>query len=382
VKTALQFGAGSIGRGFTAQLFADAGLEVVFVDVAAEVVRTLNERRSYSLHVVGPRVHEMRQITGVRAVDGRDLDAVATEVAAAAVACTAVGVAALSHVAPALARGLQRRAGRGAPPLNVVLCENQLGASRLLRDAVRAALPPADVSLADTTGFVESVVSRMVPFADEAERAADPLAIRCEDYDVLPIDADALVGALPPIPGLQPSRPFAAYFERKLFLHNLGHAAAAYQGFLRGHRFIHAAVADSAVLAVTRGAMAESERALCARHPFDPAELRAHTEDLLARFANPLLRDTVARVGRDPLRKLRRDDRLVGAALLALEHGIAPANIAHAIVAALRFDDGNDPAAAELQRRLKEEGLDAVLRDVCGLAPESELATLIRAAYR
>src|SRR5687767_8089454 len=147
----VQFGAGSIGRGFTAQLFADAGYEVVFVDVAPEVVAALNERRSYPIHFVGPGLHETHWVRGVRAVDGRDVAAAAGEVAAAEIACTAVGVAALPLLAPAIAQGLLSRNAAAGSPLNVILCENQLGVSAILREAVRAQLPAARRELADRT---------------------------------------------------------------------------------------------------------------------------------------------------------------------------------------------------------------------------------------
>src|SRR5205823_313236 len=147
------------------------------------------------------------------------------------------------------------------------------------------------------------------------------------------------------IPGLVPSRPFRAYVERKLYTHNLGHAVAAYLGHCRGCGFIHEALADAAVLAATRGAMAESSAGLVARRHFPLQEQQAHVEDLLLRFANAALRDPIARVGRDPLRKLRPDDRLVGAALLALKAGVVPRDIARGIAAALRFDVPADPSA-------------------------------------
>ena len=46
MPTAIQFGAGAIGRGFVGQLFSEGGLEVVFVDVAPEVVAGLNATAS------------------------------------------------------------------------------------------------------------------------------------------------------------------------------------------------------------------------------------------------------------------------------------------------------------------------------------------------
>ena len=46
------FGAGSIGRGFIGQLFSQAGLEVVFVEVDPNLVRELNARGSYPVRIV------------------------------------------------------------------------------------------------------------------------------------------------------------------------------------------------------------------------------------------------------------------------------------------------------------------------------------------
>jgi mannitol-1-phosphate 5-dehydrogenase len=374
----VQFGAGNIGRGFTGQLFSDAGYDLVFVDVRPEIVAALHERGSYRLRFAGPTRHEEREVGPARAVDGRDIEAVARELAEADLACTAVGVNALYHVAPPVALGIRHRAARGnTAPLDLLICENQLHVAQQFRDQVRAHLLPDEAVLLDQTGFVGTVVSRMVPELSSEERAADPLLVVVEEYDRLPLDAAAFRGLVPPVPGLEPKEPFQAYFERKLFTHNLGHAVAAYLGFAAGMTFVHEAVADREIGAQVRGAMEEAGAGLIRRWRFPAKEQSAHAEDLLARFANPALRDTVARVGRDPLRKLRRGDRLVGAGLLALEAGVETRNIAAGIAAALRFDAPGDPSAAELQRRLAEVGAAGVLHEVGGLAPEHRLTELV-----
>jgi mannitol-1-phosphate 5-dehydrogenase len=371
----VQFGAGNVGRGFTGQLFADAGAEVVFVDVVPEVVAALNERGSYPLRFVGPRRHETVTVRGVRAVDGRDREAVAREVATADLVCTAVGAAALPQIAPALAAGLARRT-LDAPPLNVLLCENQPHVSGVLRDLLVSEVSPSRV------GLVETVVSRMVPGASSEERVRDPLLVVAEDYDRLPLDARAVVGRLPPIPGLEPRADFEALVERKLFVHNMGHAVAAYHGYEAGKGTIREAMADAGIAAAVRGALEEGSEAVTRHRGLDRAEQAAYIADMLLRFANPALADSVVRVGRDPIRKLRRDDRLVGAALLALEQGLEPVEIVRGIAAALRFDPAEDPAALSLQAELRERGLDGVLAARCGLPPEHPLAVRVRAACR
>jgi hypothetical protein len=84
----------------------------------------------------------------------------------------------------------------------------------------------------------------------------------------------------------------------------------------------------------------ESGTALVARFGgvdpiFTPAGMRAYADDLIARMVNPYVRDTVARVGRDPARKLGWEDRLVGAMRLAMSAGMTPRRYAVGVAAAL-----------------------------------------------
>jgi mannitol-1-phosphate 5-dehydrogenase len=242
-------------------------------------------------------------------------------------------------------------------------------------------MPAGEVALLERIGFVETVVSRMVPELSPEERAADPLLVVVEEYGRLPVDGAAFRGSVPSVPGLEPKEPFQAYFERKLFTHNLGHAVAAYLGAAAGLRFVHEAVLEPQIATKVWGAMEEAGTGLTARWGFSSEEQAEHAGGLMMRFANAALRDTVARVGRDPVRKLRPDDRLVGGALLALEHGVEPRNIAAGIAAALRFDAPDDPSAGELQRRLAASGVVAVLGEVCGLAREHPLVRLVLELY-
>ena len=122
-----------------------------------------------------------------------------------------------------------------------------------------------------------------------------------------------------------------------------------------------------------RGVLAETGEALIKKHHFDPAAHQAHIEDLLSRFANVTLGDQVARVGGDPLRKLGPDDRLVGAAKLALEHGAFPRNLCKAIASALWFDLPSDPTASKVQEILRAKGVAGALREISGLREDSEI---------
>jgi len=379
---AIQFGAGNIGRGFTAQLFTESNYEVVFIDVMDEMVQLINERRGYPIEIVGDGEQTV-QITNVRAVHGYDLEAVAREIFDASIICTAVGVNVLKHVARPIAMGIKLRADAGVKqPLNIIICENLLHASDVLRGYILDSLPAeyADY-VRGYVGFVESVVSRMVPPLTEEQRQINPLMVVVEAYKKLPVDRRGFIGEIPEIVGMQPYDNFGAYVERKLFTHNLGHAVAAYMGYLRGHEFIYQAMDDPEVLRVVKDALAETGQALIKRHGFTPEEHQEHIDDLLHRFSNKALGDTVARVGKDPIRKLGPNDRLIGGAKVAVQSGITPKNVCTGIAAGLLFAVPEDLAAMTIQKMIAEEGVDYVLKTICEVDTDSELAALIRERY-
>jgi mannitol-1-phosphate 5-dehydrogenase len=369
------FGAGNIGRSFIGQVFSRAGWEVVFIDVDASLVDALNERRGYTIIVKQQGLRdETIGIDDIRAVDGRDIGGAADELADAAMAACAVGKAALPKIAPVLARGLLARAVK-APPLDFILAENDREARSHLLGAIRQFLPP-DFPLSDRLGLVETSIGKMVPIMHAEDLATDRLRIFAEPYNELIVDRKGFLGPLPGIPFVRPVDNILAYVDRKLFIHNLGHAAVAYLGHRAApsETLIWRALAIPAVAAGARLAMTEAAAALAREYPaeFTSGALEEHIEELLSRFSNAALGDTIYRVGRDLPRKLDRSDRIVGAALLCERHGLGWGGIADVFRAALDFGATDEsgapfPADSAFRERLHEEGIRSILGSVCRL---------------
>ncbi len=381
-KKVVQLGAGNIGRGFLGQLYWQSGYEIVFVDVNRALVEAINARGGYEIHVVGPRP-AVFAIRRARALDAADVESVAREIAQVGVMGVSVGQAGLPDAARLIAAGIRKRILEGQNlPLNIIICENLLDAAAAIRSLIETHLSPEEASyLAARVGLVESVVSRMVPVITQEKRRADPLFVAVEEYSILPVDRTAFVGEVPPIKGLEPKSNFTAYEELKLFTHNCGHALCAYFGYEKGLTYIWESVGNAEVCDLVSRALWEVGRALIRKHAFTEEEHRAHIEDLLARFANRPLGDTVARVGRDPIRKLGPRDRLVGAAHLALGWGVEPRVLAEGIGSALRYDNPEDGSAAKLGRLLEVRGIEHVLRTICSLDPEEKLFRMAKKAY-
>lgn len=371
MKTAVHFGAGNIGRGFLGQLYSESGLQTVFVDVREDVVRALNLRGKYPLRLVGE--HERTVwIEHVGAILAEDFDEVADALAEARIASTAVGANAVGRLAPVLAEGLRRRAATSGEPLDLILAENRPRVADYLRGLLRQELGHEHAHLLNRIGLVEASVGRMVPVMTPELLAEDPLIVAAEPYAELPVDGDAFVGEPPEIVGLLPKPRFRGYFERKLFVHNAAHAAAAYLGHLRGHELIWQAMGDAHVAKAVEGLQRETCHALAHRWGHDIEELNAHAADLRRRFANVALGDQVARVAADPIRKLGPDDRLIGAMMLCHAEGIEPRFCALATAAALKYTMPGDPGAERLAA-LRQQGFAKVLKTVCGLTPHSPL---------
>ncbi len=382
--SAVIFGAGSVGRGFLGQLFSESGYHVVFVDVDLVLVEALNRRGSYTLRLAGVSGVEDVTIGPVRAVDARQVEQVAKEVAGAVIMATAVGARALSAIATPIAAGLaQRWSGGESTPQNIILAENLHDAPDVLRHHVAEGLPEAfRPLLGERVGFVASVIARMSPVPTPEQRAQDPTLIVAEPYKVLPVDRDAFVGPLPQIVGMYAVSPFVAYTDRKLYIHNAGHAMLGYLGYRRGYTYGYEALRNPRINALLNQALTESSCALQAEHHLDAVALAENVQYLLDRFANRALGDPISRLARDPLRKLAPGDRLVGAARLAEKHGITPLGLSWGIAAGLAYDDPDDPHAVELQTIVRDAGFDGALEKICGIHRDEPLAQLVRERYR
>ena len=329
---AVHFGAGNIGRGFVGLLLHQAGYELVFADVAEDLISQLAAADSYEVHEVGENP-TVRTVDNFRALNSGSQEAdVVAEIATADIVTTAVGPHILKFVAPVIAKGIAARPA-GLAPLQVMACENAINATDILRDEVAALWDPAAGQLEAAAVFANTAVDRIVPNQEQGEG----LNVTVETFYEWVIDRTPFGDNVPVIPGATFVDNLEPYIERKLFTVNTGHAAAAYFGFEAGLGKISEAMADQDVAADVRAVLDETKELLIHKHGFNGEEQEAYVRKILGRFTNPHLPDTVNRVGRAPLRKLSRHERFIGPAAEATEKvtGLAPGHPLFAAVEAL-----------------------------------------------
>ncbi|WP_119564749.1 mannitol-1-phosphate 5-dehydrogenase [Vibrio cholerae] len=379
-KNAVHFGAGNIGRGFIGKLLADADIAVTFADVNEPLVDQLSHQQEYKVKVVGSEC-KMETVSHVTAVNSAS-EALIERIIKTDLVTTAVGPTVLDIIAKTIAKGLSARFAAGnTQPLNIIACENMVRGTTHLKQQVYQFLTTEEQQQADVlVGFVDSAVDRIVPPLQAAND--DPLEVTVESFSEWIVDEQQFKGEIPHIEGMEKTDNLMAFVERKLFTLNTGHCITAYLGCLKGHRTIREAIEDPSIHAQVKQAMQESGEVLIRRYGFDRALHSAYIEKILSRFANPYLVDEVDRVGRQPLRKLSANDRLIKPLLGTIEYGLPNGMLLKGIAAALKYRNSSDPQAVELQQSIEKEGVRSTLARYTGLAAESVEAQQIEALYQ
>ncbi len=379
MKKFVMYGAGNIGRGFIGQLFSCAGYSVGFVDINKEVIGRLNQDKEYPVDVVSNDGTKEIAVKNAYGIDGTDVELVSEEIANADIMATAIGVNVLKFIAKPIALGLKKRFERNAKPFNIIICENLIGADEFLKGLVIDQIPEYKERIEKEIGFVEASIGRMVPMLSEEKRRGNPLRVAVEPYDILPVDKAAFKGEIPDLEKLYPFAPFNLFIQRKLFMHNMSHATCAYLGYLRDYEYIYESVADFDIKYVAYRALTQSALAVSKENGVEIDGLLAHADNLLYRFKNKALADTVARVGKDTKRKLSANDRLIGAINLCDKHNLPCEYLAIGVAAGMCFAPDGDDSSKELCAYALANGAEQTLKTYCNY--EGRMTALITALY-
>jgi len=374
-KTALIFGAGKTGRGFAAHLAFLSGYNIVLIDKNKQLVDELKNVGRYHIQVLG----DEQKNADINFLNAYHIDDVTWhgELATAPVVFTAVFGNNLEELSKDLASALNKRyVNNPSEALTIITCENYTNAAHFLKNCIIKRLgPEKEAWLSEHVGFSDSIVFKTCLDAG-AEQSR--LTIRAQNFFELPCDADGIKERLQ-IYGLKPLNNFSHQLKRKIYTYNCVNAVITYLGAQKGYEQLYDAGNDHEILQVAKKAADETSQALIAEFHFNPREQDEWVNGAFKKFSDKNIPDPIERNGADPARKLGRDDRLIGPALLALKHGIYPEGLLEAIIACFDYlDAGKHFKIAQL---IKQKGIDQVLYEVCGLSKGEQLFTLIKEKY-
>ena len=253
---------------------------------------------------------------------------------------------------------LDRRRRRGFAPFTVMSCDNIESNGRVARRMFTAYAALRDPGLAqwitENVHFPNSMVDRITPVTTDEDReqlrarlgVVDRWPVVCEPFSQWVLEDDFSLGR-PPLErvGVQMVDDVAPYELMKLRLLNAGHQAIAYFGHLLGHRYVHEAAADPRLGAYLRAYM--DTEATPSLLPVPGIDLDAYKSELVRRFGNPGIRDTVARLCAES------SDRIPKWVLPVIRYNLAaggPISHATAIVASwARYAEGVDEQGGPIE---------------------------------
>jgi len=202
---------------------------------------------------------------------------------------------------------LARRRSRGLVPFTVMSCDNISGngdvARRMFSAYARLRDPELGTWLESEVHFPNSMVDRITPVTSEEDRAVlaerfgveDAWPVVCEPFTQWVLQ-DSFGDGRPPLQdvGVQLVEDVEPYELMKLRLLNASHQALCYLGYLSGYRYAHEVCQDPLFTAFLLAYM--DREATPTLPPVPGVDLAAYKQTLIERFANPEVRDTLARL--------------------------------------------------------------------------------------
>lgn len=210
----------------------------------------------------------------------------------------------------ALLKGFRLRRAQGLSAPTILSCDNLEGNGAVTRSALVGLARLADPALADwveaEVACPNGMVDRITPatsaaeirMVEEAFGYHDASPVVCEPFrqwvleDHFPLGRPTLEAV-----GAQFVEDVAPYERMKLRILNAGHAAIAYPAALLGHTHVHEAMADPDIAAWLSGLM--RREVIPVLPPIPGESYEAYLETCARRFANPGVRDTIARLCQD-----------------------------------------------------------------------------------
>lgn len=389
-KELVLIGAGKIGRGYIADLFNTAGYKLTFLEYSEALVQKLRAQGYYTVF----RSHSDKPGYDKAVIRGYDAFCTQTEYEQCLNAIANTNYVSI-HVFPGACESIGhmlgdavklRRQNGNTEPLDLLFCVNFVYPGDIFKKYMLERLNEEEAAfMQEHVGFVESLVYRLGADPMPEMRAEDELSILSGDNDYLPV-GDEWKGAIPEGVKLPVRDHMPARLVYKIWAGNTSHLASASFGQRKGYQWAWQSESDPYVRKCAAFCAREASWGIATEFGMEETNLREHPEK---RFdpasVNPDVEDPLTRIAQDPKRKLARNDRLVGPALLCLKHGKIPYYLARSAAMMFYFENPKDAAAVEIQEYLKENGIEKAIEKYCQLdrskKEEEMLFQLILAQY-
>lgn len=343
-------GAGKTGRGFIGRLLAEDGLEFLLIDKDAELVQKLNDKKSFQVSFFGNQVPP-RVVDKYTAVTWENADLSDVELIFVSVGGTNL---------PDVGAELKKWCADGKERY-IITGENATNPAKTVLDAIG----DANVAAAEATVFCTTIEN-------------GELDIASENYPYLQCDAKPLNGYVPAVSGVKPIVHFGNFLTRKLFTYNAASCVIAYLGYVKGYTDYGDAANDTEILELLDRNYAATNEVLCKEFGYTKEDQEEFALLSKKKFCDRTIIDTVARNAREPQRKMKAGERIMGPLVLLDQYGADTSVLIKTAAAMLLYrNEGED----KWQEIVDSNTPAQILESIGGLPGGSKLSNEILKEY-
>ena len=329
----LIFGAGAIGRGFLAPLLYSKNFSITFVEVNKNLINLLKKNNYYYSAFTKKNNYDLKKIyfDGVFHIDEK-FDLKNYDIL-------------FSCVGP---KQCLKIISKFKDAKKIFICENDIK----LKEIIQKKLKTKQVYFCIPDVITSNTAPSSLMKKDKLCTVSEKGILVMEKN---PINFNGIFKKVN-------SKFLIKHWNCKLFIHNAPHAIVAYLGKIKKHKYIHQAMNDKIIKDIVTKSLKEITEGLIFSKLVDKKFANFYKKKELNRFKNKLLFDPISRVGREPLRKLSFNNRLIQAIKIASYNGKTPFYTIVGLKAALRYFDKEDDESLKLRNLINLNSEQIVLK--------------------
>ena len=323
-------GAGKTGRGFLARLISKEA-QITFIDSNKKLVNDL-KNKSFKISFFGNKWPEITisdyEIYSWDEINSIDADLI----------FVSVGGTNLVDVGNQLKKYIKT-------DQKIIVSENASHPAQKLNDAI--GIP--GIYIAESTVFCTTV-------------NANGLDISSECYPYLQYNNQSLNGCDLGLINIKPINNFDNFLDRKLFTYNSAACIIAYLGQLKGYTIFGEAANDPEILSLLDKNYDLVNKAMCLKYGYDEKDQKEFSMLSRNKFTDKTIVDSIGRNGRQPQRKITRNERIVGIMMLLDEYHLDTTILEKTLAGALLFSDDSDN---EWKQIVTTKTIEEILIEYC-----------------
>lgn len=371
MEKVLIVGSGRSGRGMLGELYEKAGYLPIFCDIDHEMLKGLKKQGYYevSMHNIRNNTTEIRKIERFETIDVvNEYDRYIKMLGTVRFVSSALMPEAFEHFAKAIADAvLYRRNDQISTPLFITLGANYVGLRQTYEKLIEEKLGEKIDPEKDHVHILMSIVNRKNLLPDHPEQFEDRYRIEGDDKGVLRVDDDPYLRKESDIPSFfRLEEGLDGAMAVKIWTGNVVQCSMAFVALNKGMSDTNEAANDPEASSYAYYASLEAYEGIRKGYGLPERSIQ-DSKYTVTIFRSEDFKDSLYRIAREPLRKMKRNDRFIGPALCCLKYGILPYYITRCLAYGFLYYNEKEEDTLYIRDYVSKNGIEKAVEAFCEL---------------